>query len=402
MGNGWRVRTANNQTKWLAKSVSLENDQSINTDDDDDEVIKDTFSDNAVFIISFVPILLIADNSIIWKNERPSSVNYCRPIKFQFIKENTSVVINEYKFHSDAFNNLESSCITVENITFNVTFNVQCTMIDGKICNILTGQKSSNCCNICGVSPKNINNITYVKSLPCNEDNYKFGLSTLHCWIRFMEYLLHISYNFDFKRSYAKGHDKILKSERKKAIQKILKSKLSLTVDIVKQGSGTTNTGNVARSFFAHAESVAEITGLDKDVVKRLGNILQTLACGKDINCEKFDKYCLDTANLCLNLYPWYNMPPSVHKVLLHGSNIIKHLGLPIGCLSEEAQEANNKIFRKVRAHNSRMKSRQCTNEDIMHYLLVSSDPVISSIRIQQEKIQKDLSPEIKDLLIDA
>jgi len=46
----------------------------------------------------------------------------------------------------------------------------------------------------------------------------------------------------------------------------------------------------------------------------------------------------------------FYSMPSSVHKVLLHGSNIIKHLDLPIGCLSEETQEASNKIFRKARA----------------------------------------------------
>lgn len=127
---------------------------------------------------------------------------------------------------------------------------------------------------------------------------------------------------------------------------------------------------------------------------------MQVLACGKEIDCEKFKKYCLDTAELCINLYPWYKIPPSVHKVLIHGSDIIRHLGLPIGCLSEEAQEASNKIFRKARAQNSIMKSRMCTNEDIMHYLFISSDPLISSIRIKQEKITKDLSAEAKELLI--
>lgn len=180
-----------------------------------------------------------------------------------------------------------------------------------------------------------------------------------------------------------------------------MKSTLSLTVDVVKQGSGTTNTGNVARCFFAEAENVAEIIGVDKNLIMRLGNILQVLACGKEINCEKFKKYCLTTAELCIQLYPWYKIPPSVHKVLLHGSDIIECLGLPIGCLSEEAQEASNKIFRKARAQNSRMKSRKCTNEDLMHYLLISSDPLISSIRIKHDKKIKDLSDESKDLLMD-
>jgi len=75
---------------------------------------------------------------------------------------------------------------------------------------------------------------------------------------------------------------------------------------------------------------------------------------------------------------------------------------LPIGCLSEKAQEASNKIFRKARAHNSRMKSRKCINEDIIHYLLISSDPVISQMRIKFVKAPKELSPEVKDILIES
>ncbi|KYN19752.1 hypothetical protein ALC57_07905 [Trachymyrmex cornetzi] len=60
-------------------------------------------------------------------------------------------------------------------------------MIDGKTCNVLTGQKSSNSCNICNANPSKMNDLSFINSLLSNEDNYKFGLSTLHCWIRFME-----------------------------------------------------------------------------------------------------------------------------------------------------------------------------------------------------------------------
>jgi len=45
---------------------------------------------------------------------------------------------------------------------------------------------------------------------------------------------------------------------------------------------------------------------------------------------------------------------------------------------SEEPQEANNKVFRKARSEHSRMCQRNITNEDIIHYQLISSDPVIS------------------------
>lgn len=61
-------------------------------------------------------------------------------------------------------------------------------------------------------------------------------------------------------------------------------------------------------------------------------------------------------------------MPLSVHKVLIHGSTIMRKMIFPIGCLSEEAQEAGNKVFKAVRAHNSRKCSRIANNKDIMHY----------------------------------
>lgn len=53
--------------------------------------------------------------------------------------------------------------------------------------------------------------------------------------------------------------------------------------------------------------------------------------------------------------YPWYKLPPSVHKLLIHGSEIIKTFELSSGFYSEESQEGTNKIFRKARANNSRM-----------------------------------------------
>ena len=46
------------------------------------------------------------------------------------------------------------------------------------------------------------------------------------------------------------------------------------------------------------------------------------------------------------------------------------------GMLSEEEQEAMNKEYRKYRIS---------TNEDVMHYLQVSSDPYINSFRTRMK-----------------
>lgn len=98
--------------------------------------------------------------------------------------------------------------------------------------------------------------------------------------------------------------------------------------------------------------------------------------------------------------YSWYNtMPPTVHKLLIHGSDIMRNLGHPCGWFSEEAQEAMNKFFREARQHHSRMCDRKKTNEDILHYLLEFSDPKITSLREKQKLVHQELTEEAADLL---
>lgn len=44
--------------------------------------------------------------------------------------------------------------------------------------------------------------------------------------------------------------------------------------------------------------------------------------------------------NLTYLLYPWYCMSTTVHKILIHGPTIIDWSSLPMGQMSEDAQEA--------------------------------------------------------------
>ncbi|XP_022163625.1 uncharacterized protein LOC111029082 [Myzus persicae] len=105
---------------------------------------------------------------------------------------------------------------------------------------------------------------------------------------------------------------------------------MGLLVDIVLQGCGTTNNGNTARKFFKNAEKSAEITGLNINLIKRFGTILTVMASGYEINTDAFETYGIQTAKLFVELYPWYYMPTSVHKILLHEADVIRHAILPI------------------------------------------------------------------------
>jgi len=45
-----------------------------------------------------------------------------------------------------------------------------------------------------------MNDINKLITFEINEESMRFGLSTLHAWIRFFECLIHISYRLEFKR----------------------------------------------------------------------------------------------------------------------------------------------------------------------------------------------------------
>lgn len=96
-------------------------------------------------------------------------------------------------------------------------------------------------------------------------------------------------------------------------------------------GHGTTNDGNTARRFFKNAEKSAEITGINLDLIQRFGVILSALSSGYEINVNAFEVYSLETARRFVKLYPWFYMPSSIHKILIHGADVIQHALLPIG-----------------------------------------------------------------------
>lgn len=74
-------------------------------------------------------------------------------------------------------------------------------------------------------------------------------------------------------------------------------------------------------------------------------------------------------------------MSVTVHKVLIHGPDIIKSMILPIGLLTEDIQESRQKDFKNFRLFHTRKTSRVNTNTDIFNMMLITTDPVIVSLR---------------------
>ena len=43
------------------------------------------------------------------------------------------------------------------------------------------------------------------------------------------------------------------------------------------------------------------------------------------LKAEKFEEYAVETARKLVEVYPWYYLPPTVHKILIHRAEVIKH-----------------------------------------------------------------------------
>lgn len=347
-----------------------------------------TITDANMFMASVVPLRLRSEISEHWKNPRPSSVHFCRPIFFQYAKESSEIIKSTVNDIKKQISELKPSVIQMKNgKTVLIDYEFFLTMIDGKVLNVITDTSSTLKCAICKKSQKDFQNLDDSS----DEQNYEYGISPLHARIRCMEFILKLAYIISregecFDKN-ATPKEKI--SARKKIIQNEFLKNLGLKVDYPKQGYGNTNDGNMSRAFFANDEVTSQITGVDNNIIKRLGVILNVINCREMVNGPKFDDYASKTAQLLSQMYPEKKLTPTVHKILAHGRHLIEYQCLPIGELSEEAQECKNKDYKKFRYTNTCKISRIRQNEDLFNMLVASSDPLISSLR--HVRSRKDL-----------
>lgn len=363
----------------------------------------DKQEDNAIFVISMVPIQLysVAEKKkhILRQNPAPSSTRYCRPIKILFKSETDQVIKTETTKVKRQIEHLQPVSITIEDKEVLVEATLIFCMVDGKICNTEMNVSSQKC-YICGCTPKDMNDKTKLESKIDNPESYQYGLSPLHARIRSFECLLRIAYRLEVKKWQVRStEDKEKVAERKKTIQEMFRDRMGLLVDAVKAGYGTSNDGNTARRFFENPSESAAITGIDETLIKDFAILLQAICSGYEIDENAFSNHAARTLERYMNLYPWYCMPVTVHKLLIHGRAIIKHAILPIGQLTEDAQECRHKEIKFYREHSTRKHSRKASMEDLIHTLLFTSDPVITSYRKKYTKSLKSLSPEVLSLL---
>lgn len=366
----------------------------------------DSLSDGSLFLTCMVPLRLQSTSdasNIYWENPTPSSTRMCRPLRFELVQETAIVIRREVARVRAEIAGLERHAVIVREKSFVIDFSMILSMIDGKIVQILNDTPSMATCSLCGAKPSEMNNVdALLARVP--DASLLMAMSPLHARIKFMECILNVAYNMSFKTWSVVGDEskKAAKKAEKERIKREFILELGLKVHVVKQGFGCTNDGNTSRRFFANAALSAQITRIDQELIENFGTILNTINCTQPIDVEKFEAFCLKTANRFVELYEWYYMPNSVHKILIHGGQIIRGAPVPIGMLSEEAQEAQNKVFRLMRTHHSHKMSRETVNGDVGHMMLARSDAYMSLAHHTPAESTVAMDPTVPQLLEDS
>nr|CAI5851502.1 unnamed protein product [Callosobruchus analis] len=145
-------------------------------------------TDEFLMLTAFVPLKLIDNRNRkeVWKNPRPSSTLFCRPIRFQYIKECKDVVKAEEQTATSDIEKLQQFKVIQSGQEIFAKYEMLLTMLHGSAISTLSGTNANQNCFIRGATTKTINRIS-IPEENIRRENYKLGLSSLHCWIKSFE-----------------------------------------------------------------------------------------------------------------------------------------------------------------------------------------------------------------------
>lgn len=118
-------------------------------------------NDENLFVTTLIPLRLSSSTGIIfWNNRMTQSARFCRPLKLEYVKECSNVIMRQKQLIEDQINQLKIFEISLNDYRIRVHFSLLLTLIDGKVLNIITGTKSMQTCPICQATPNKFNDLS--------------------------------------------------------------------------------------------------------------------------------------------------------------------------------------------------------------------------------------------------
>ena len=180
--------------------------------------------------------------------------------------------------------------------------------------------------------------------------------------------------------------------DAKSKVQDVFETILGRRIDTADAAghSGNSLTGPLARRFFGDKcrgllSQLAKGTQLDalKKLHLNLYIILRIISSkNRKIDLERFGNHCRNTYLSILLEFSWFDLTPTVHKVLAHAAELISNNAcLGLGNFSEEGLEACHKLIRRFRASWSLQSGDEANLKDLLKKMWLISDPYFYSLR---------------------
>lgn len=338
--------------------------------------------DHSLFVASMTPlkleIILPGNLSLnLWENPTPGSYLWNRCISLEFAKETDAHTTETYERIQSEINNLTSKVIKCGNRMLKINYEFRLSLIDGKIAKVLNEISSYQRCPCCEASPiqmnrpENFNNDVFkIKT------NFDHTIAPLHTILGVCRCLFNIAIRKSINTWRVSKANQLKLSDNKAYYKRRIFEAFHIRYDEPRDGGrGTSTTGNVCRKMLQDPKKLAEVLELDEKFVTDIATVLLLISSKSQLYVDMFSNKCRETYNRYIELYSWYYMPVSMHKVLVHGAEIMTKLPLSFGMLTEEGPESRNKLYRRFRQYNARKTSRKDNMHDVFVRSLLSSDP---------------------------
>ena len=166
------------------------------------------------------------------------------------------------------------------------------------------------------------------------------------------------------------------------------------------EGSGNSEDGNSFREAFRtekNRKTMSEECDVPLNFIEGLWNIYVALTSHLYIDPKLFGAYCDKVLKIYFTKLKWYRMIPSVHKILVHGPELLEELmkeapTIAPGQLSEEPSEHFNKLLKNDELGHAPQNSRKKRLKAMSDRGIERSDVLVRSYEASELKhLRKEL-----------
>ena len=354
-------------------------------------------SDATMFVSGLCMLQVDINDKIHWQNPSPGGTTFLKILRIAFEKETATSIKREYDRIVDEIPESLDMVFELDGspILFKIKIVYQVTMCDGKALNAIAENPATSRCHVCRKTAASFMNDRPVFARRI-VGSRTMSMPTLHSYIRSLEFLLELAYKqpfCDIKKSDLKKSQDAM-TRHKDFVKNEVRNKLGVTVDQVRPGYGNTNTGNVAKKCFMNPHTFATCLGIDLELVQKMSNLLRMISSMQPQAPSKFAEEAEKFYALYKKKYAWKNLTPTIHKLIVHGAQIIEESILPIGRLCEDPIETCIREIRESRFRFARKHSRVNNLKDVFFFMNTKSDILVANEKITKQTFE-DLVSEV-------